>query len=148
MTSLPRFTHILELCLYARSLPTSVAWYKDVLRLTPHLDTPRVAAFTLGDTATLLLFQRGETSADVSLGDAGLIPGHGLPPSSDVTLKTHFALAVETPEEVAAWRDELERKGTKILGEVSWPKGGKSVYFADPDEHVGEIASRGIWPNY
>lgn len=46
------------------------------------------------------------------------------------------------------WEKELRGKGVRILGKVEWPKGGKSVYFADPDEHVGEIASRGIWPNY
>lgn len=146
--SLPRFSHILELCLYCKSLPKSVAWYKDVLRLKPHLETPRVAAFPLGDSATLLLFQRGETSEDTSLGQAGLIPGHGLPADSDVKLKTHFALAVDKPEDVLVWKEELESRRVKILGEVTWPAKGRSVYFEDPDGHVGEVASRGIWPNY
>jgi catechol 2,3-dioxygenase-like lactoylglutathione lyase family enzyme len=59
-----------------------------------------------------------------------------------VNLRTHFALAVEKPEDVDQWEQELRSKGVEILGKVDWPRGGKSVYFADPDEMVGEIASR------
>lgn len=51
-------------------------------------------------------------------------------------------MAVEKPEDVDQWEQELRSKGVEILGKVDWPRGGKSVYFADPDEMVGEIASR------
>ncbi|BGP12444.1 hypothetical protein JCM10213_006990 [Rhodosporidiobolus nylandii] len=154
---LPKITHVLETCVYAKHLPTSIAFYRDVLRLgEPVLATERMAVFPLGST-TLLLFQRGQTRADqegpaiANTGGAnGLIPGHGLP-DDDVektALKTHFALAVEKREDVDAWEKELKEKKVKILGRVSWPAGGRSVYFADPDEHVGELVSRGIWPHY
>lgn len=150
--ALPRFSHILELCLYCKSLNTSVAWYRNVLRLKPHFDNSRMAVFALGTESELILFQRGLTHEDSSLGSNGVVPGHGPPPDSDVKLKTHFCLAVDSAEDVMKWKDELESKGTTILGEVTWPeregRQGRSVYFSDPDGHVGEVASRGIWPNY
>lgn len=106
-----------------------------------------MAGFALGST-TLLLFQRGQTTSDSAM-PSGVIPGHGLPPDKgDIVLKTHFALGVESPEEVDKWEEALKRFGVAIKGQVKWPAGGKSVYFEDPDAHVGEICSRKIWPNY
>ncbi|KAI5478242.1 hypothetical protein MNV49_005307 [Pseudohyphozyma bogoriensis] len=154
-SSLPKITQVLELCLYANHLPTSLAFYSNTLALgKPFLSTPRMCGFALGST-TLLLFQRGRTSDDspyptpASEREPFVIPGHGVAPSQgDVKLKTHFALAVEKKEEVEVWEEELRKKDVRVLGRVQWPKGGRSVYFEDPDGHVGEIVSRGIWPNY
>lgn len=107
-----------------------------------------MAGFSLGHT-TLLLFQRGLTSADSALPSSrGLIPGHGPPGVDAPQLRTHFALAVDGAEDVEAWERELSARGVEVMGRAEWPAGGRSVYFADPDGHVGEIASRGIWPHY
>lgn len=121
-----------------------------------------MAGFSLGNGTTLLLFQRGSTNRDLPmrapsgdqrlspLGTPSVIPKHGLegPEAEHVSLKTHFALAVDKPEDVDAWELELNRQEVPLLGKVQWPGGGRSVYFSDPDEHVGELASRGIWPHY
>lgn len=118
-----------------------------------------MAGFALGQT-NLLIFQRGATNKDVHLpDDRGLIPRHGLAEStvqeaerSPTELRTHFCLAVESAEDVEKWADELTSKGVTILGEAKWPQRGqyraRSVYFSDPDGHIGEVASPGIWPNY
>ncbi|KAK4050460.1 hypothetical protein OIV83_003530 [Microbotryomycetes sp. JL201] len=113
-----------------------------------------MAGFSLGHTQ-LLLFQQGQTSTDIQLSKSDptlVIPKHGLQTSTSgepaPRLYTHFCLAVEKPEDVDEWEAELRNKNVKILGKASWPPGGKSIYFADPDEHIGEIASKGIWPNY
>ncbi|GAA6036013.1 hypothetical protein JCM8097_005215 [Rhodosporidiobolus ruineniae] len=160
-SQLPKITHVLELCLYAKHLPTSVSFYRDTLRLgAPVLSTDRMAVFPLSNSTTLLLFQRGLTREDQSAGAVdglgsnepgdGVIPGHGLPDGDvDATeLKQHFALAVEKVEDVEKWEEELKGQGVPILGRAKWPKGGRSVYFGDPDGHVGELVSRGIWPHY
>ncbi|GAA5866478.1 hypothetical protein JCM5296_006043 [Sporobolomyces johnsonii] len=148
---LPKLTQVLELCLYARSLPKAIDFYAHTLQIGPPiLATERLAVFPLGQT-TLILFQRGATTDDSPMPPAGLIPGHGLPPTAEmdkVDLRTHFCLAVEKREDVDVWEQELRDKGVKIVGHVEWPKGGKSVYFEDVDRHVGEIASRGIWPHW
>lgn len=94
----------------------------------------------------------------------GTIPGHG--PSQDILdlllpaaekqqqeedqsfLKQHFCLAVPHVSDVEAWEAWFQERGVRVTGTVNWPKGGRSVYFADVDGNVGEIGSRGIWDHY
>jgi catechol 2,3-dioxygenase-like lactoylglutathione lyase family enzyme len=56
-----------------------------------------------------------------------------------------FGIAAERYEE---WREHLEAEGVAIRSEVRWPRGGRSLYFEDPDGHVLELATPGLWPNY
>jgi glyoxylase I family protein len=52
----------------------------------------------------------------------------------------HFALAVESEEELAAWRDYLVSRGiatTEVLDRTYF----KSIYLRDPDGHIVEIAA-------
>jgi catechol 2,3-dioxygenase-like lactoylglutathione lyase family enzyme len=152
----PPPTHILETALDVLDLNTSVSFYKDILNLTPFLHTPRMAAFALSNT-TLLVFQLGLIASDSHPTAKDTIPGHG--PSEDVLnllqtaggkseLKQHYCLAVSSKAEVQEWEQHFEKEGVKVLGTMDWERGGRSVYFADPDGHVGEIASRGIWAHY
>lgn len=66
----------------------------------------------------------------------------------EVSLKLHYALAVEKREDVFAWEAYLEKNNVHIHSTMEWDRGGRSVYFYDPDGHVGEIVSRGIWPHW
>lgn len=69
---------------------------------------------------------------------------------TDAYLKQHFCLAVASVDDVHAWEAWLAEcgSGVRVTGTVDWPKGGRSVYFADLDGNVGEIGSRGIWDHY
>ncbi len=52
----------------------------------------------------------------------------------------HFALAVESEAELAAWRDYLVSRGipaTEVMDRTDF----KSLYVRDPDGHIVEIAS-------
>jgi glyoxalase family protein len=54
----------------------------------------------------------------------------------------HFALAVESEEELAGWRDYLRSKGipcTDVMDRTYF----KSLYLRDPDGNIVEIATRG-----
>ena len=54
----------------------------------------------------------------------------------------HFALAVESEEELAAWREYLVSRGvpcTEVMDRTYF----KSVYLRDPDGHIVELATRG-----
>lgn len=124
-----------------------------------------MSGFAFSQT-TLLLFQLGATASDSPMPDnRGIIPGHGpsiavldllVPKSNQTTtseqppssLHQHFCLAVRSSEDVRAWEKWFEDKEVKILGQVDWERGGRSVYFADLDGNVGEVASRGIWAHY
>ena len=51
----------------------------------------------------------------------------------------HFALAVESEQELAAWRDYLRARGvpcTDVLERAHF----KSIYLRDPDGHILELA--------
>jgi catechol 2,3-dioxygenase-like lactoylglutathione lyase family enzyme len=54
----------------------------------------------------------------------------------------HFALSVESEEELAAWRDYLSSRGvpcTEVMDRTYF----KSVYLRDPDGHIVELATVG-----
>jgi catechol 2,3-dioxygenase-like lactoylglutathione lyase family enzyme len=54
----------------------------------------------------------------------------------------HFAFAVESEEELQAWRGYLESRGvptTDVLDRTYF----KSLYLRDPDGHIVELATRG-----
>ncbi|KAJ5831880.1 Glyoxalase/Bleomycin resistance protein/Dihydroxybiphenyl dioxygenase [Penicillium riverlandense] len=154
----PPISHILETCLYVGDIGVSADFYKSVLRTEPFIQSPRVAGFNLG-TTTLLLFQLGQTSNDIITSNGGVIPGHGPSdsiisslgsdnPSDRTYLKQHFCFAVDKPADVVQWDAYLQKIGVPVTGRMDWDLGGKSVYFEDPDGHIGEVGSRGIWKHY
>jgi glyoxylase I family protein len=54
----------------------------------------------------------------------------------------HFALSVESEEELSAWRDYLASRGiacTEVMDRTYF----KSVYLRDPDGHIVELATVG-----
>ena len=52
----------------------------------------------------------------------------------------HFALGVESEEELAAWRDYLRERGVPCT-DVMQRAHTQSVYLRDPDGHILELAA-------
>ena len=136
---MPATTGLLETAIYAKDLTLSAAFYERVLGLGAMLATPRLVAFDTGGGGVLLVFAKG-ASADDIVGPRGTIPGH------DGRGKLHFALSIAAAD-LAAWRGRLASEGVAIIGEYNWPLGGASLYFHDPDGHVVELATPGVWAN-
>ena len=88
----------------------------------------------------LLLFAKGATLETVRL------PGGTIPPH-DGSGRLHVAFAVAEAD-LPAWERRLAEAGVEIVGRTDWPRGGRSVYFRDPDGHLVELATPGLWPNY
>jgi catechol 2,3-dioxygenase-like lactoylglutathione lyase family enzyme len=38
--------------------------------------------------------------------------------------------------------------GIAIEGRTNWRRGGISIYFRDPDGHLLELATPGLWPGH
>lgn len=164
---LPTFTHILETVLYTKNIEKAKQFYGGILQLKPigQLNSDRGVGYELGH-CNLLIFQLGKTVNDIV--DDPSKPEYRIPkhaPSEHLletlmddskkpygatsnSLRQHYCLAVETIDEVKKWHKHLLENDVPILGLMNWTQGGHSVYFADPDDHVGEIASRGLWPNW
>ena len=70
---------------------------------------------------------------------AGNVPPHGADGAGHV--------AFDVPDDAAldAWREHLARAGVAIEAEVTWPRGGRSLYFRDPAGNSIELITRGTW---
>jgi catechol 2,3-dioxygenase-like lactoylglutathione lyase family enzyme len=136
---MPRATRLLETCLYVDDLERAGQFYERHFDLLPMYSDARMRAYAIGDTV-LLLFPRGQSLKPVDT------PGGSIPPH-DGSGPLHVAFAIDASA-LPDWEQRLEEDGIRIEGRVRWPRGGKSVYFRDPDGHLLEIATPGLWPNY
>ncbi|MBV8963643.1 MAG: VOC family protein [Hyphomicrobiales bacterium] len=133
-------THIVESSLYAKDIKATANFYATVLGLPAMLESPRLVAFDAGQASVLLVFQEGATGEDVKT-EEGMIPGH------DGQGRLHLALGIPA-DGLAEWRQRLASHGVPIISETRWKGGGTSLYFHDPDGHVVELATPGLWANY
>ena len=115
-------------------------FYERVFGLSAMVAEERIVAFDVAPSQTLILFKRGATSKPIPVGGGHIPPHDGGGPQ-------HFAFAIPT-QAYEDWRAHLVRQGVTIESEVNWPKGGKSIYFLDPDGLVVELATPGLWGNY
>mgnify|MGYP001806554278 CR=1 FL=1 len=137
--TVPQIAGLLETALYVDDMARSVVFFRTLLGLTSMFESDRLTAFDARQGSVLLVFARGRSVADVPTA-GGTIPGHdGAGP-----LHMAFAIAADAYD---AWREHLAAHGVIVTSEVRWPAGGRSLYFNDPDGHVLELATPGLWAN-
>ncbi|HEX8258488.1 MAG TPA: VOC family protein [Allosphingosinicella sp.] len=136
----PRIEGLLETALYVDDMARSRRFFAEVIGLAPMFESERLIAFDAGRQGVLLVFKRGASVEDMP-NPGGLVAG------SDGSGPLHmaFAIAAESYDE---WHSHLIASGVTMRGEMRWPRGGRSLYFEDPDGHVLELATPGLWPNY
>jgi catechol 2,3-dioxygenase-like lactoylglutathione lyase family enzyme len=144
MTSI---TRLLETALYVADLDRSCDFYERVLGLGPDVGTTadkdsekRFRPLQMPGGQVLLLFPKGFATT------TAVRPGGTIPPH-DGYGQLHLAFAISASE-VDAWREHLQAHGVSIEGEMEWPRGGTSLYFRDPDGHLVELATPGLWSIY
>jgi catechol 2,3-dioxygenase-like lactoylglutathione lyase family enzyme len=136
----PGINGVLETCLYVTDVARSSGFYTRVFGFVAMTENDRFAALDTGRGKVLILFKRGTTLTPARAG-TGFIPPHGGNGAQ------HFAFGI--PESTYSdWNRHLRAEGVAIESEVAWPHGGRSLYFRDPDGHLGELATPGLWPNY
>lgn len=119
----------METILYVDDLVRAVAFYRGELGLEPMAGDPaRFQSFKVGGRQVLLLFRRGGTLTPTTV-PGGIIPPH------DGTGPVHIGLAI-THDAYDSWLAHLRRRGIAIESETTWPRGGRSLYFSDPDGHL------------
>ena len=137
---MPKLDGILETALYTDDMAHARAFYEGVLELSPIFSDARLCAYAIGGRDVLLIFQRGAACETVTM-PGGTIPGH------DGAGPLHVAFAI-SHEALADWEQHLAARGVAIEGATSWSRGGRSVYFRDPDGHLLELATPGLWSIY
>ncbi|QGM98715.1 VOC family protein [Methylocystis parvus] len=131
---------VLETALYVEDLERAGRFYRDALGLSPMMQDSRMWALDCGPASVLLLFRQGGALEPIDL------PGGRIPPH-DGQGPAHLAFAVEA-DDIPEWRTRLAACGVEIEAVMKWPRGGESLYFRDPDHHLVELASPGLWANY
>lgn len=136
--AVPPLAGVLETCLYVDDLDRARAFYEGVLGLAPMFRDDRLCAYPVGGRSALLLFHRGSTTGTVHL------PGGEIPPH-DGAGPVHCALAIAASD-LPAWEARLAARAVPVEGRTRWQRGSVSVYFRDPDGHLLELATPGLWP--
>lgn len=131
---------VLETALYVEDLERAGRFYGETLGLAPMAQDNRMWAMDCGPASVLLLFKQGGTLEPIEL------PGGRIPPH-DGAGPMHLAFSVEA-EDLPGWRARLAECGVEVEATMKWPRGGESLYFRDPDNHLVELASPGLWANY
>ena len=135
-----KVTGILETALHVEEVARSRQFYQNIFGF-PVLDgDDRFCALNVTDKQVLLLFKKGGSTEPIML-PGGVIPPHG----GDG--KLHFAFSIPAAD-LAAWEARLREHGIAIESRVNWARGGTSIYFRDPDGHLAELVTPGIWAIY
>lgn len=127
-----RVPEVLETCVYAADLGAAERFYHDVLGLEVISRVAGRHVFFRCGARVFLVFDPDRTS------EGGELPPHG------ARGPVHTAFAVPRAE-LSAWRAWLEERGVAIERDVTWPRGGRSLYFRDPAGNSIELAPPEIW---
>lgn len=129
----PAIEGIIETAIYASDLEVMEEFYIRVLNLTRIAKEPdRHVFFDAGPSSVLLIFNPATT-----------IHGHHLP-AHGATGPGHVAFGVMATA-LPLWRERLINLGIAIEKEITWPRGGHSIYFRDPAGHSVELITPGVW---
>jgi catechol 2,3-dioxygenase-like lactoylglutathione lyase family enzyme len=137
---MPRVTGILETALYVDDLDRAAEFYTRLFGFAVMVRDDRLCALDVTPSNVLLLFRRGATQEAVETGYGAIPPHDGAGP-------LHMAFAIAA-DQLADWQQSLSRDGIAVESIVRWPRGSVSLYFRDPDGHLIELATPGLWDNY
>ena len=124
---------ILESSLYTPDLDAGRIFYEDLLGLELYSEEAGRHLFFRCGGGMLLLFNPAQ--AEIS---TGAVPTHGGRGPG------HLAFSIQETE-VEDWRSHLTNSGIAIEAEISWPAGGRSLYFRDPAGNSLELATPKTW---
>lgn len=127
----PRIAGILETCLYVEDLDRAARFYEEILGLERMnvFEPQRLIPMIAPGPNLLLLFKRGAS------------------PDHDSSGRQHLAFSIAAAD-FEAWEQRLTAHGIAIEEKKRWERGGASLYFRDPDGHLLELATPGVWPVY
>lgn len=135
-----KIERVIETVLYVGDIERAAAFYQQVLQLPAMVANERFRAYDIGNQSVLLLFVSGDSLNGAHYPE-GYIPPH------DGSGPQHLGLAVSKAQ-LLLWEQQLAEHNVEIEGRMRWEQGGESIYFRDPDGHLLELVTPGIWANY
>jgi len=137
---MPKLNGLLETVLFVEDLSRASAFYEKVLGLQKFQGDKRGCGFVVVPGQLLLVVEHGTTR------EPRTTPG-GIVPPCGASGSMHVAFSI-SESALDTWRHWLNSHGVEVLSEVTWERGGRSLYFRDPDGHVLELATPGVWEVY
>ena len=131
---------VVETSLYVNDLKESIGFYEDLFGFERLVSDDRFCAFAVANRQVLLLFRKGASTEPMPF-PGGIIPPH------DGQGTLHLAFGIPT-KAFDGWKARLAARNFAIESTVSWPLGGRSLYFRDPDGHLVELLTPGVWRVY
>jgi catechol 2,3-dioxygenase-like lactoylglutathione lyase family enzyme len=131
---------VLETALYVESIEKSQQFYQQLFGFELIFADDRLHALSIADQQVLLLFKK-DSSSDGADAHDGHIPGH------DGYGRLHLCFAIEKSD-LEQWKRVLESNNIEIESELHPPTGSTCIYFRDPDNHLIELATPGLWKIY
>jgi catechol 2,3-dioxygenase-like lactoylglutathione lyase family enzyme len=132
----PQTNGILETSLYVASAARSAEFYRRVFGFeviewdgASLDDDTRLCALRAGDRDVLLLFKKGNIS------------------DTDCVGSSHVAFGIARSD-LSVWEEWLLQQGIPIEFRKKWKYGGEALYFRDPDNHLLEVVTPGVWVIY
>jgi catechol 2,3-dioxygenase-like lactoylglutathione lyase family enzyme len=132
---MPKLDRLLESSLYVDDPGRSARFYQSLFASEVITASERLYALSMPGKQVLLLFKKGASANLTS------------PPAHDGDGHLHLAFAIPAGE-LTAWEAWLAQHGVTIEEKHTWDRGGVSLYFRDPDQHLVELATPGVWSIY
>ena len=132
---------MLEFGLYVQDVSRASAFYHNLFGFPVLVSKERIAALDVEGKQILLLFKQGASSEPMTVQGGGLLPPH------DSKGTSHLAFAIQESD-VPQWERWLHEHDVEVESEIEWERGGRSLYFRDPDGHLLEIVTPGVWETY
>ncbi|MBI3974664.1 MAG: VOC family protein [Chloroflexi bacterium] len=141
----PPVSGVFETSLYVEDLPRSYAFYRDLFGfelIGSEVDAgDRLAALRVGERQVLILFRQGASAVPPTA--EGQAKGRRVL-HHDARGQMHVAFAVAY-EDLGSWEKRLRQMGIAIERTIDWRPGVRSLYVRDPDGHLVELATPGVW---
>ncbi|HTQ85753.1 MAG TPA: VOC family protein [Candidatus Solibacter sp.] len=139
---MPQVTGLLESAVFVGDLERARDFYRRIFRLVELEASEDGCVLVIAKGQLLLLVSEAKATV------ASRTPGGTVPPCLDAPGKAvgagHIAFSVAAAD-LDAWRAHLKSEGVPLESEVAWPAGARSLYFRDPDGHLLELATAGLW---
>src|SRR6266849_2031408 len=134
---------LVETALFVENLARACAFYEQVLGLVKIKASDSGCVFRVADQRYLLLVTHEGARTPNKSPNGIVLPPCALPQHYGRG-PGHIAFGVSSAA-LDSWRARLENRHVQILSEVTWESGARSFYFRDPDGHMIELATSGIW---